>query len=79
MSSDLFLGLAQDLELSATQLRRALDEQEFEARVRADFRGGIRSGVNGTPTFFINGRRHDSSFDFATLVQAIEEARFSQV
>ena len=34
--------------------------------------GGVRSGVNGTPTFFINGHRHDAAFDFQSLVTAIE-------
>jgi protein-disulfide isomerase len=35
---------------------------------------GVRSGVNGTPTFFINGTRHDAPFDFRTLLQAIQNA-----
>jgi len=39
-----------------------------------DYSGGVRSGVNGTLTFFINGVRHDGSFDFATLADAIQEA-----
>ena len=34
--------------------------------------GGVRSGVNGTPAFFINGLRHDGSYDFASLVSAIQ-------
>jgi len=41
-------------------------------RVREDFVGGIRSGVNGTPTFFINGVRHDESWDAASLLRALE-------
>jgi protein-disulfide isomerase len=40
--------------------------------VRSDFMGGIRSGVNGTPTFFINGVRHDGSYDYASLVAGIQ-------
>jgi protein-disulfide isomerase len=43
-------------------------------RVREDFMSGVMSGVNGTPTFFINGVRHDGSWDFDTLSAAIEEA-----
>jgi protein-disulfide isomerase len=39
----------------------------YAERVREDFLSGVRSGVNGTPTFFINGVRHDGSFDFDTL------------
>ena len=36
----------------------------YKARVRADFSSGVRSGVNGTPTFFINGERQDGNFDY---------------
>ena len=36
-----------------------------------DFMSGIRSGVNGTPTFFINGRRFDGSFQYDSLLTAI--------
>jgi protein-disulfide isomerase len=43
-------------------------------RVREDFLSGVRSGVNGTPTFFINGVRHDGAWDQVSLLQAIEEA-----
>jgi protein-disulfide isomerase len=46
----------------------------FSERVARDFSGGVRSGVNGTPTFFINGLRHDDSFEFATLANAIQQA-----
>ena len=68
----LLLELAEQLELSAPELRGALDTQQFEPRVREDFRGGVRSGVNGTPTFYVNGHRHDGSFEFEDLVEAIE-------
>ena len=68
----LFSELAGKLKLSTTAMQQALEHGTFEARVRADFSGGVRSGVNGTPTFFINGHRHDGSFDFETLVSAID-------
>jgi len=41
--------------------------------IREDFSGGVRSGVNGTPTFFINGERHDGSYGFEDLVTAIDQ------
>ena len=40
--------------------------------MRADFASGVRSGVNGTPTFFINGVRYDGGAD--TLLDALMEA-----
>jgi protein-disulfide isomerase len=43
-------------------------------RVRADFIGGARSGVNGTPTFFNTGARHDQSYDCDALLAALERA-----
>ena len=69
----LYLELAEELNLSPESLQRALEERKYEARVRADFSSGVRSGVNGTPTFFINEERHDGPFDYETLVRAIQE------
>src|SRR6202045_3263547 len=59
----LYSELAEELDLPTTELIKALENREFAARVRSDFSGGVRSGVNGTPTFFINGVRHDDSSD----------------
>jgi protein-disulfide isomerase len=74
LGDPLFATLAKKLGLSPAAMSQSLEGREFEARVRADFSGGVRSGVNGTPTFFINGRRHDDSFDFETLAAAIRQA-----
>ena len=40
-------------------------------RIRADFDGGVRSGVGGTPTFFVNGLRHDGPYDGPVLLAAL--------
>jgi protein-disulfide isomerase len=74
LGGPLYLDLAQELGLPSAELRQALEESKYKRRVRADFSGGVRSGVNGTPTFFINGKRHDGPFDYESLVLAIEEA-----
>ena len=68
----LLFELSQHLHLDLEKLRQALASKEFEPRVRADFRSGVRSGVNGTPTFFINGQRHDGAYDYGSLVEAID-------
>jgi protein-disulfide isomerase len=74
LSRELFLELAVKLELSTQALDQALEESRFEARVRADFSGGVRSGVNGTPTFFINGIRNDGPSEFMELLLAVDAA-----
>jgi len=55
-------------------IERALTEHTYLERVREDFLSGVRSGVNGTPTFFVNGVRHDGSVDRENLLAAIAAA-----
>ena len=55
-------------------ITEALTAHEFESRIRQDFSAGIRSGVNGTPTFFINNARYDGSPDFDSMLAVIELA-----
>jgi protein-disulfide isomerase len=74
LGDDLFSRLADSLKLSSQELRSAVAGHAFRTRVKADFSGGLRSGVNGTPTFFINGERHDGSYDLDTLTAAIKHA-----
>ncbi|MDB4890397.1 MAG: Periplasmic thiol:disulfide interchange protein DsbA [Gemmatimonadetes bacterium] len=60
---------------NADQVRANLDGEVYEQRVRADFMSGVRSGVNGTPTFFINGVRYDGDWStVATFAADIEAA-----
>ena len=53
-----------------------LADGRFQRRVRDDFASGVRSGVNGTPTFFINGERYESSANdlLASLMEATIDA-----
>jgi protein-disulfide isomerase len=63
------------LEIDVEQFRRELTAGMFTERVRKDFRSGVRSGVNGTPAFFINGVRYDGPLDLESLVAALEAAQ----
>jgi protein-disulfide isomerase len=65
---------AADLDLDLDRFALELTQHSHARRVQEDFMGGVRSGVNGTPTFFINELRHDGGFDFRTLRNAIEQA-----
>jgi protein-disulfide isomerase len=71
LGNALFFALAEKLKLSPDLLQEALADGDFRARVKHDFLGGVRSGVNGTPTFFINGERNDGSFELEDLIAAI--------
>ena len=75
----------EDLHAYAEEL--GLDVERFDAelaghvhalRVREDFMSGVRSGVNGTPTFYVDGVRHDDSYDVDTLLGALEHAAASR-
>jgi protein-disulfide isomerase len=62
LEDDDLIGYAKSLGLDAERVARELETGTYAKRVRDDFRSGVRSGVNGTPTFFINGRRYDGSW-----------------
>jgi protein-disulfide isomerase len=65
---------ARALHLDVPRFVKEMKAGTYTERVREDFRSGVRSGVNGTPSFFINGARHDGAYDLASLLAAIEEA-----
>jgi protein-disulfide isomerase len=70
---------AAELGLDGARFARELGEHAHAERVRADVLSGARSGVNGTPTFFIDGVRHDGDYELDTLLAAIERAASRRV
>ena len=62
---------AATLGLDGARFAHDLATQAHTARIRSDVEGGIRSGVQGTPTLFINEQRHDASWEYSTLAPAI--------
>ncbi|MBN1963570.1 MAG: Na+/H+ antiporter NhaA [Anaerolineae bacterium] len=73
------LRYAAEIGLDVARFEQALDDHTHQARVREDFTDGVRSGVNGTPTFFINGARYDGAWDLESLLEAIEKPLGVQV
>jgi protein-disulfide isomerase len=69
------LGFAEQLGLVLDWMADDLESETHLPRIRDDFNGGVRSGVNGTPCLFINDVRHDGSWDLETLVDALAQAR----
>jgi protein-disulfide isomerase len=74
LGAPLYFELTAALGLQKDELRTALEMGTYAPKVRNDFMGGVRSGVNGTPTFFIDGHRHNGSFEFEELVSAVDAA-----
>jgi Na+/H+ antiporter NhaA len=69
------VSYAQELELELERFRWALRKRKYEGRVAEDVDSADRSGVSGTPTFFINGRRHHGAYDIDTLSAEVRAAR----
>jgi predicted DsbA family dithiol-disulfide isomerase len=69
------LEYAGELGLDLERFRGALRKQKFAGRIAEDVESADRSGVSGTPTFFINGRRHYGAYDIATLSADVRAAR----
>ena len=67
-------GYAERLGLDVERFEKELAEHVHAARVHEDFLSGVRSGVNGTPTFYINGVRHDDTYEEDVLLDALERA-----
>lgn len=72
-------ALAEQAGVPGSLVLEDLREGRYQDRVREDFGSGVRSGVNGTPTFFVNGVRYDGSWDLDRLVAALERAAGSGV
>ena len=68
------LEYAAGLGLDIQRFVREMREHVYAPRVREDFLSGVRSGVNGTPSFFIDGMRYDGPLDLRSMYAAIEAA-----
>ena len=72
LSDQELLAIAERLGLDAERVAQELANGRWRERVARDVRSAIASGVPGTPTFFVNGRRHDDGYDADVLVAALE-------
>ena len=74
LDNDHLLSYVRELGLDAGRVELELERQVHRARVLEDIESGLRSGVSGTPMFFINGRRHEEPGDARTLRAALLRA-----
>ncbi len=73
LEDDDLVEYAAEVGCDLDQFLRDMAESRYAARVREDFLSGVRSGVNGTPSIFINGVRYDGPRDLDSLLAAIEQ------
>jgi NhaA family Na+:H+ antiporter len=73
LDEESILGYAEELNLDMERFRDNLKNGVYEDRVQEDIDSGIRSGVNGTPTFFLNGERYDGPWDLESLIELVEK------
>jgi protein-disulfide isomerase len=72
LGPDLMRMLAKNLQLDAQRFDADLVSRRFREHVKHDFMSGVRSGVAGTPTFFINAERYDGDLDATSLTAALQ-------
>ena len=66
---------ATELDLDVERFRDELRRREHASRISQDVASADESGVSGTPTFFVNGRRHYGVYDIDTLTEAVRAAK----
>ncbi len=79
LTDEALVSYAEELDLDAGRFWDDLRRRVFAPRVARDVRGADESAVAGTPTFFINGRRHQGAYDLESLRQAVLAARTTAV
>jgi NhaA family Na+:H+ antiporter len=67
------MAYADEIGLDMDLFLEALEKRVYAGKVQEDFDSGIRSGVNGTPTFFLNDERYDGSWDTESLFELVEK------
>ena len=69
------VGYARELGLDVDRFQDELRRREYATRISEDVASADESGVSGTPTFFINGRRHYGAYDIDTLTEEVKAAK----
>jgi len=73
LNTNFLFSLAEGLDLELPQFAKDSKSEEVQNKIEMDFESGIRSGVNGTPTFFLNGSRvltYDETYE--SLLNAVQ-------
>lgn len=72
LRDDNLVSCAAALDLDLEKFMEDINDPAVEEKIGQEIYGGARSGVNGTPTFYINGFRYDGSFDYNTMMKTLK-------
>lgn len=72
LSLEKWVSFAEQLQLNIDKFKADLQSEEIANIIKEDFHTGVRSGVNGTPCFYINGKRYDGDASYEKLKQALQ-------
>jgi protein-disulfide isomerase len=72
LEPDTLVSYAEALGLDINRFVKDVNEGAFKTKIKHDFQTGVMSGVNGTPSLFINGERYDGSLDAETLLEVLQ-------
>jgi len=72
LSPEVILGLGAELGLDAGRIEAEVESGLHKPRIERDLASAAASGATGTPTFFVNGRRHFGAYDAGSLVEELE-------
>jgi protein-disulfide isomerase len=74
LESQALIRYARTLELDVERFAEDVNAGAFVAKIKKDFQSGVMSGVNGTPSLFINGERYDGRYDAESLLDVLQAA-----
>lgn len=74
LSPDFLLDTARKLDCDLELFRSDLENRVYKDHIRNDFMNGVKSGVNGTPSFFVNDVRYDGPRDYRSMMESIVAA-----
>jgi protein-disulfide isomerase len=75
LSDNVLIKLAKKVGIDVEQFENDFDRPATQDKVETDFESGVRSGVSGTPAFFINGKKYNDSWDEETLLEYLQSLK----
>jgi protein-disulfide isomerase len=75
LEDDDLVAYAREIGLDEATFRTDFADQKGMPRIDADVASGVRNGVEGTPSLFVNGKPHDDSYEPANLIKALRAAK----